>query len=106
MRADAVANRYLSVLKNAFLFDLIFYNIPFMIAHCLARLIITPRLGAKIIVRLLKKSPRVWRKRQRPKVRRDAMLRWFQWSDAQPTGQPRALRERLEDFQRVKEQMG
>lgn len=100
LRAEAVANRYLSVIKNAYLLDLVIYNIPVMLLHCTARLFLTPRYGWGIVRRLVRFGPRMWRKRQKPSVSRRFMLDWFRWSALQPSGQPMSWTARLKAFRR------
>ena len=87
LKMEAIANRYLSVLKNAYLLDLVTFNIPYIAAHSLARLIVTPRLGITLIRRLLSRAPAFLRRRTTPKVSRSTMLDWFGWSAAQPSKQ-------------------
>lgn len=89
LKMEAIANRYLSVLKNAYLFDLLIFNVPYMAAHCLARLIVTPRLGILLIRRLLSRAPDFLRRRVQPKITRPTMAQWFRWSAAQPSKQRR-----------------
>lgn len=88
LRVHALANRYLSVLKNAYPADLMLYNLPLIVLHCLARLVFSPRQGAALIARLVRNAPAVWRRRTPPRLSRADMHRWFQWSAAQPTAQP------------------
>jgi len=87
LKMEAIANRYLSVLKNAYGFDLLVFNIPYMMAHCLVRLIATPRLGARLCLRLFSRLPGALRQRQRAAVTRAAMQLWFRWSAKQPSMQ-------------------
>lgn len=101
-RVDALTNRYLSVIKNAYLIDLLTYNLPLMLVHCGFRLIWTPRAGAQIGLRLLRVGPKMWRKRQKPTVARRTMINWFRWSAAQKTAQPLSWYTRLFTFWRLK----
>jgi GT2 family glycosyltransferase len=87
LKMEAIANRYLSVLKNAHPLELIVFNLPYMAAHCLARLIVTPRLGIHLIVRLLSRAPGALRHRQRAAVSRSIVNAWFRWSAKQPSMQ-------------------
>ncbi|MBZ0298781.1 MAG: glycosyltransferase family 2 protein [Anaerolineae bacterium] len=93
----AVAHRYLSVIKNAYLLDLLFYNLPLIVGHCVLRMI-TPRRGLRLAVTLLRHTPAAWRKRRPPLITRHEMMQWFRWSAAQPTGQPVTFRTRLQAF--------
>lgn len=98
LRAEALANRYLSVLKNAFIVDLLTYNLPLTTLHLGLRLVLTPRAGLQITRKLLRNSISTCRKRVRPHVSRQEVIGWFHWSQAQPTGQPRSVRQRLTAF--------
>lgn len=42
LRTEALKNRFLSVVKNAYWLDLLCYNLPLILLHCLARLLISP----------------------------------------------------------------
>jgi GT2 family glycosyltransferase len=98
MRIEALSNRYISVIKNAFLLDLLIYNLPLIALHIFFRLIFTPRQGLFIANRLIRTLPKTWQKHRKPAVSRHVMLKWFAWSKAQTTGQPRSLVERLQAF--------
>lgn len=101
-RDGALINRYLSVIKNAYLIDLITYNLPLMTVHCLIRLFITPRSGLRIVYQLLRVGPKMGRKRQKSAVNRDVLNTWFRWSAAQPTAQPLTGMSRLRTFIRFR----
>jgi GT2 family glycosyltransferase len=104
LRAHALANRYLSVIKNATIIDLICYNLPLMVIHVMVRMTLTPRQGAWIIRQLLMHAPTMWHKRQEPVVKWEEMRRWFQWSKRQPTGQAQTFSGRLRAFFQRKQQ--
>jgi GT2 family glycosyltransferase len=87
MNIHIIGNRYLSAIKNAALRDLIFYNLPFMAAHCAARTLKTPGFGLKLTAHILRGAPKMLRKRRRPTMARSAMRAWFDWSARQPTTQ-------------------
>lgn len=91
LKMTAVGNRYLSVLKNAALYDLIFYNLPIIVVHCLGRLVVSPRMGMHLIKLLITNGPNALRRRKRAKTKRQAMNAWFRWSADQPTTQRSAL---------------
>lgn len=98
LRVEAVANRYLSVLKNAFWIDLLFYNLPLILVHIVSRIAVTPRLGIALARSFLGGMTAALRKRQSAHVSRSSMLKWFAWSREQPTGQPRSALERIRAF--------
>jgi GT2 family glycosyltransferase len=95
LRAQALANRMLSVIKNAYLIDLMLYNMPLIMLHCLLRLIISPRFGWQMTRQIIQTAHRVWCKRRRARVPRHMLLSWFAWSAQQQTGQPRTWLDRL-----------
>jgi GT2 family glycosyltransferase len=95
LRDEAVINRYLSVIKNAFWRDLLAYNFPLIALHLLLRLVLTPRRRWHMLVQLLQLAPAMLRKRKQPRIPRAIILRWFQWAADQSTGQPVQLRQRL-----------
>jgi GT2 family glycosyltransferase len=95
LRAHAIANRMLSVIKNAFLVDLLIFNLPLIVLHCLLRLILTPRTGWRMTAQVLRLSPRMIRKRRDPRVTRQNMLHWFLWSALQKSEQPLSWSARL-----------
>jgi GT2 family glycosyltransferase len=101
LRAEALANRYLSVMRNADRLDYATYNAPFILLHCLARLVTTPRLGAYVIGKLSKHGATIRAHRTEWRITRATMHRWFAWAAQQPTAQPRTLIERLRAFLRL-----
>jgi GT2 family glycosyltransferase len=76
LRTQAIANRYLSVLKNAYWIDLIGYNLPRIALHTVFRLIVTPRLGLILLTRLLRYSFAMIRKRTPTRLKRTDFLVW------------------------------
>lgn len=98
LRVHAVGNRYLSVIKNAHLLPLLTVNLPFMLFHCLTRLIVSPRHGWNLISQIIRLCPRMWRKRPQTMLPRRAMRQWFRWGRRQPTGQPRTIWARLKHY--------
>lgn len=104
LKIMAVANRYISVLKNATPRDLLIYNLPHIAAHCLARLIVTPRLGALLITLILRSAPSALRSRRLNAGKRASLSQWFRWSAQQSTMQQSGLsilRRRLSRRQQV-----
>lgn len=95
LQVMAIGNRYLSVLKNATACDLIAYNIPYMIAHCIARLLVTPRLGVHLAAHILRGAPAALRRRRPARVEAGTLREWFAWSARQPVGQRSRLAELL-----------
>lgn len=100
LRVQALGNRYLSVLKNAYPRDLLAYNLPLIVFHASLRLLVSPRLGLRLITQLLRLGGKMFRKRRAPQLARAEMLGWFGWSGVQPTDQPLTWRERLAAYRR------
>lgn len=87
LKMTAVGNRYVSILKNALLPDLLLFNLPYMAAHCLARLVVTPALGARLIAQIARRAPAALRQRRKPDIPGGELRRWFRWSAQQPSEQ-------------------
>lgn len=83
----ATGNRYVSVLKNATARDLIRFNILYMLAHCLIRTVMTPRLGLRLTGGILRRAPAALRRRRPSQVDVRILRDWFEWSARQPTEQ-------------------
>ncbi len=91
LKIMAVTNRYVSVLKNAALFDLLTYNLPYIAAHCLVRLLVTPRLGTLLSTTILRNAPGALRSRRFNRGSRASLRAWYRWSASQPTMQRSGL---------------
>lgn len=100
LRDEALCNRYLSVVKNSTWPDLIIYAIPLMLMHMLARLVLQPQRGGRIIITFLRRVGFVWQRRQPSALGWYAMHQWFRWSSTQPTSQPITLQARIRDYRR------
>lgn len=100
LRAHGIANRYLSTIKNAYVYDLVSYNILLITAHLLFRIIFTPQLGLQIANLLVKNLYQEISRRRSGKISRKQMHEWFRWSLDQPTLQPKTLVGRLESYRR------
>lgn len=94
----AVRNRYVSVVKNAFMMDLVLYNLPLIIVHCLYRIFETPREGLWLALQLLFSLPKTLQKRYHHAVSRDFVMEWFRWSQKELTEQPRTYSERYQSL--------
>ncbi len=80
LKVEAVANRYLSVLKNAGMGSLVGYNFPVIALHSALRLMLSPRLGLFMIRRLLKLGPKMFAKRPSTVMPGREINSWFAWS--------------------------
>lgn len=98
LQAQAVANRYLSIVKNACLVSLIIRHIPAMLIHILLRLILTPRHGWVILSRIIRHVPEQWHKRQSASYDCTRLNTWHIWSQQQASLQPHTLAQRLQHF--------
>jgi len=83
LRAYTIVNRYVSVVKNAFLADLLFYNTPIIIGHLLFRVFTTPKLGIWMLYHFLKALPHALLSRTKPTISKHDMHTWFTWSNKQ-----------------------
>lgn len=106
LQIEAVTNRYLSALKNAYIIDLLTYNLPYIALHTAARIAVTPRLGLKMAARLIRLAPHMLRQRQKPRISRREMRRWFTWSAAQPGAQRSTLAARIGLFRQRRAHKG
>jgi GT2 family glycosyltransferase len=97
-RGQALGNTYLSVLKNAYLVDLISYNLPLILINALVRTIISPSVGLALIKQLLREASGAFRKRRPAKISRAEMMRWFRWTAEQPTTQATGMSERIQRY--------
>lgn len=98
MRAQAQANIHISVLKNAYWIDLITCNIPLILVDLLLRLILTPSMGSRVLLQVVRGAPGAFRKRRKPILPRRDMLGWYRWSRQQPTTQQSGLVERVRAY--------
>lgn len=93
----ALVNRFLMVIKNAQLSDLVGYNLPLMGLHYAFRQMTTPKRGMFILKKLLRHARGAWGLREKTKTAQQ-MMYWFHWSQQQPTQTPRSYRQRLLSF--------
>jgi len=98
MSAHSVINRYLSVVKNAYMYDLLVFNIPIIISHILFRLVVTPSLGFWMLQRFIRYIPYAITHRTKPAIKRKEMNRWFYWSAHQHGALPIGFQDRLMFF--------
>ncbi len=97
-RGQALGNTYLSVIKNAFVVDLLTYNIPLILVNMLVRTVVSPRIGLALMRQLLREAGGAFRKRRSPKISRDEMLKWFEWTTEQPTTQATGISDRIQHY--------
>lgn len=98
LEAQVLSNRFLSIMKNAYVADLLFYNIPRILGHVLLRLVITPRVGLRIVSLFTARAFFVLTHRTAAKIPRQDVERWFVWSLGQSSLQPREVRSRAQAF--------
>jgi GT2 family glycosyltransferase len=97
-RGQALGNTYLSVLKNAYLADLVTYNLPLIVINLVVRLILSPSVGWALIRQFVRQAGTGLRQRRAAKISRDEMLKWFRWTTEQPTTQATGLTERIQRY--------
>jgi len=95
MRTQALGNIFISTIKNAYLIDLLTYNLPLILLQLIARMCINPRAGMQLVKQVLKVLPGALQKRTPATLPRSEMLHWFQWSEKQPTSQQTRMSIRL-----------
>lgn len=100
LEAEVLANRFLSVCKNALPRDLFFYNLPGIGIHIAARFLVTPRIGFRILKKFFKQMYRAIGARANTKVSPAVMHGWFLWSSKELSQQPISLTDRLNAFAR------
>ena len=98
IRAQALGNTFLMSTKNAFLFDFLTCNLPYMILSWIAHFIVSPYVGFVIARQFIRFGTKTWRRRSPAKIPRSEMLKWFAWSGKQTTSQALTLRKRLLDY--------
>jgi GT2 family glycosyltransferase len=98
LQTQAVANRYLSLLKNACLVALMTQHIPVILLHLLVRLFITPRQGWLLLRHIVRYAPEQWGKRQTIRHNCERLRKWHKWSRQQPSQQPHTFSQRLHHF--------
>lgn len=99
IRKDITANRYYTVFKNAFLLDVLAYNLPAFMGHCLFMLITEPRRAIATIASVVSRiriiiNRRRWMSQNR-KISRQELHQWFAWSRQQRGQQPSTYLERF-----------
>jgi GT2 family glycosyltransferase len=92
LKMMAIGNRYVSVLKNATTKNLLVFNLPFMAAHCLMRLIVTPVFGTRLIAHIARRAPAAVRRRHPTAAMTSQLRDWFRWSTQQPSKQRSSVR--------------
>jgi GT2 family glycosyltransferase len=97
-RGQALGNTYLSVLKNAYLVDLLIYNLPLIAINLVVRLIVSPSVGWALVRQLWRESGKAFSKRRTAASSRDEMLKWFRWTSEQPTTQATGMSERIQRY--------
>ncbi len=98
LEAEVLTNRFLCILKNAFISDLIFYNLPLMWVHVVFRIVITPAVGFRILQKMIRVFPSALRARSSPRIFRQEMHAWFLQSAKEASQQPVRLFDRIRVF--------
>lgn len=98
MMGDILCNRFYVVMKNAFVSDLLTYNLPVITFHLLARLVSTPLIGARMIGLCAVKAPVALYKRTAARTSKSVMHQWFRAAKNEVSMQPKNIRERIKAF--------
>ena len=101
IRKEITANRYYTVFKDGFLFDVLTYNLPAFIAHSVYMLFTEPRRGMATIVSVVSRTGTILQRRRwmshNRKLKRRELMKWFMWSDKQRGQQPVHYLQRFAD---------
>jgi GT2 family glycosyltransferase len=97
-RGQALGNTYLSVLKNAYLVDLITYNLPLIALNVVVRMAISPSVGWALAQQLWRHAATSLGKRRAAAISRSEMMKWFRWTSEQPTTQATGVTERIQRY--------
>ncbi len=98
LEAHVLVNRFLSVLKNAFITDLLFYNMPIMLLHILGRLILTPWVGMQMGVGFISVIPYALQHRTQARASYIKMHDWFNKARHEQSSAPTTLSQRMDVF--------
>jgi len=98
LEAEVLANRFLCILKNAYISDLIAYNLPCIWLHIVLRIIITPAVGLGILRKMARSSLSALRARSSPHISRQEMHAWFLQSAKEASKQPVKFIDRMRIF--------
>lgn len=100
LEAGVLANRFLSVCKNAFIGDLIFYHLPRIALHIAFRCIVTPKIGVQLFRKVVFVSPGILMNRMPVHVSKDRLHKWFAAAASEQSRQPTTYTDRLRVFVR------
>ena len=98
LEAEVLANRFLCILKNAYISDLIVYNLPRIWLHIILRIVITPAVGLGILRKMIRSSYSALRARSSPYISKQEMHTWFLQSAKEVSKQPVKFFDRMRVF--------
>lgn len=98
MTGDILCNRFYVVMKNAFVSDLLVYNLPVIMFHLLTRLVCTPLIGARMMGLCVVRAPVAFSKRTAVRMTKSDMHVWFRAAGKEMSAQPKNIRERIRAF--------
>jgi len=103
-QARSVVNRWLMIVKNAAVWDVLVYHLPRWMVHILIRLCITPRWTLWMLKRFCRLAPHAWQARRTdpPHWWNADMARWFAWAKTQPTLQAQSYQQRWRALRKKK----
>ena len=96
LEGQVLVNRFVTVVKNATLRDLVLYNMPRIVLHMLARLVVTPRVGIGMIVLFSRLCGRAIAARENRSNRH--MKHWFLRAGLEHANLPRFGKQRIQAF--------
>lgn len=96
LEGDILANRFITIMKNATAQDLVMFNFPHMFLHILFRLVTTPRVGWHIVKIVGKNAKRACQ--FRATATGVKMKTWFQAAHQEASSQPLSIASRLSQF--------
>lgn len=100
LEAEVLSNRFYTTIKNANIVDLFTYNLPVIVLHVCARIILTPAVGMTIVRLLAQRVRRGTLQRVGTDKTRAAMHMWFRRAAKELSGQPNTVLLRLRSFAR------
>ncbi|MBP9814106.1 glycosyltransferase family 2 protein [Candidatus Woesebacteria bacterium] len=98
LEAGVLVNRFLSVIKNAFWMDLVFYNGPSIFIHIITRFILTPKVGMQIVSQFYRKAWDGLFHRSKSRASRRDLLVWFARASQEGSGMPMTIVQRASAF--------
>lgn len=100
LEAEVLSNRFISIIKNASLIDLLFYNGPLIFIHIVGRICMSPGVGMRLVTKLCILTPVALSRRSTTSKFRGRMYFWFVSGKQEISSQPISFPQRLRAFLR------